>query len=285
MESNMELILGHNQFIGISHISEEKSREKERQFSKVENIYRIVEYANQLGYKNMIIETHPKMLEFINYYEKNQTFIMDFYLQMPYAQGYVQRINEKGIHGFVYDMLKQSGPLKTGQIALKSAYGILMKDYSSLVNSLISMEISPFTKVNIKAVLLHNVMTDLLLSLECKDAVSDFISNIEKFGLNYGFSTLNFPLLSNRFNEWNISSPLIMTPVNPKGFDMNPTIGIVSEAIKDYRGDLIAMNILGGGAFSLKQSKEFLNSFENIKYCVIGASTFDHLSENKKVFG
>ena len=280
----MELILGHNQFIGISHISEEKSRERERQFSDVKKIYRVVEQASELGYKNMIIETHPRMLEFVNYYEKNQTFDMNFYLQVPYVTGYIQKINEKGLPGFALDIVKQSGALKTGHIALKGAYGLLMKDYSSLINSLLSLEISPFTKVNLKAVLLHNVMTDLVLSLDAKDAIYDFTSNIEKFGLNYGFTTLNFPLLSKRFDDWEISSPLVMTPINPKGFDMNPTLPIVSNAAKQYKGDLIAMNILGGGAFSLTESKKFLDSFGNIKYCVIGASTYDHLKENKEIF-
>ena len=281
----MQLILGHNQFIGISHISEEKSREKERQFANVENIYRIVENASDLGYKNMIIETHPKMLEFVNYYEKNQTFDMNFYLQVPYVQGYIQKINERGMQGFALDTIKQSGFIKTGHIALKGAFGLLMNDYSSIINSVLNLEISPFTKVNIKAVLLHNVMTDLFLALDAKDAFSDFISNIKKIGLNYGFATLNFPLLTNRFKDWEIASPLVMTPVNPRGFDMNPSVGIVSDALRQYRGDIVAMNILGGGAFPLQESRTFLNSFENIKYCVIGASTIDHLKENKDVFG
>lgn len=285
MVCNMQLILGHNQFIGISHISEEKSREKERQFSKVENIYRIVENASDLGYKNMIIETHPKMLEFINYYEKNQTFDMDFYLQVPYVQGYIQKVNEKGIQGFALDTIKQSGFIQTGHIALKGALGVLMQDYSSIAFSILKLEISPFTKVNIKAVMLHNVMTDLLLSLDAKDAFSDFISNIKKLGLNYGFVTLNFPLLAHRFQDWELTSPLVMTPVNPRGFDMNPSITIVSEALRQHKGDLIAMNILGGGAFPLQESKAFLDSFENIKYCVIGASSYNHLRENKEIFG
>jgi hypothetical protein len=76
-----------------------------------------------------------------------------------------------------------------------------------------------------------------------------------------------------------------MTPVNPRGFDMNPSITVVSEALRQHRGDLIAMNILGGGAFPLEESKAFLDSFENIKYCVIGASSYNHLKENKEVFG
>jgi hypothetical protein len=281
----MQLILGHNQFIGISHISEEKSREKERQFSKVENIYRVVEQASDLGYKNMIIETHPKMLEFINYYEKNQTFDMDFYLQVPYVQGYIQKINERGIQGFALDTVKQTGFIKTGHIAFKGALGLLMSDYSSIIHSVLNLEISPFTKVNIKAVMLHNVMTDLFLSLGAEDAFSDYISNIKKIGLDYGFATLNFPLLTGRFKQWDIAPPLVMTPVNPRGFDMNPSIETVSEALRQYRGDIIAMNILGGGAFPLQESKNFLNSFENIQYCVIGASSYNHLRENIEIFG
>ena len=281
----MQLILGHNQFIGISHISEEKSREKERQFSKVENIYKIVESASDLGYQNMIIETHPKMLDFINYYEKNQTFDMNFYLQVPYVQGYIQTINERGIQGFALDTIKKSGFISTGHIALKGAWGFLMKDYSSIAYSILKLEISPFTKVNIKAVMLHNVMTDLFLSLEAKDAFSDFISNIKKLGLDYGFVTLNFPLLTYRFKDWEIPSPLIMTPVNPKGFDMNPSVDIVSDALRQHQGDIIAMNILGGGAFPLQESKTFLDSFKNIKYCVIGASSYNHLKENIEIFG
>ena len=33
----MDMILGHNQFIGISHTSEERAREREKKFSNVEN--------------------------------------------------------------------------------------------------------------------------------------------------------------------------------------------------------------------------------------------------------
>jgi hypothetical protein len=55
---NVELIHGHNQFIGISHISEERGQEREKTFSKVENVYRVVEAASAVGFKHMITETH-----------------------------------------------------------------------------------------------------------------------------------------------------------------------------------------------------------------------------------
>jgi hypothetical protein len=46
----------------------------------VENIYRVVEAAIAVGFKNMIIETHQRMLEFLRYYKRTQTFDMNFYL-------------------------------------------------------------------------------------------------------------------------------------------------------------------------------------------------------------
>lgn len=280
----MELILGHNQFIGISHISEEKSREKERLFSDVKKIFRIVESANKLGYDHIIIETHPKMVEFINHYQKFHNFEMNFFLQVPYVQGYIQKINESGIHGFAYDTIKQTGLIKSGNIALKGVYGMIMKDYSSIANSFLNLELSPFSKVNIKAVLLHNVITDLLLAIDAKEAFTDFILNIQKMGLKFGFVTLNFPLLYNKFSDWGLLTHIVMTPVNPKGFDMNPNKEVVSHYLKKYDGDIIAMNILGGGAFSLHESKKLLDTFQNIKFCVIGASSLEHLKENIELF-
>ena len=53
------------------YISEEKSRERDRKFSDVKNIYTVVESAVDLGFKSMVIETHPRMIEFIKYYEKS----------------------------------------------------------------------------------------------------------------------------------------------------------------------------------------------------------------------
>ena len=105
----MELILGHNQFLVISHISEERSREREKKFSDVKNIYKIVEKAVDFGYKGMIVETHPRMLEFLKYYKENETFEIDFYLQLPYVQGYIQKMNEQGLSGLILEIIRRGG--------------------------------------------------------------------------------------------------------------------------------------------------------------------------------
>lgn len=276
----MDLIIGHNQFIGISHTSEDRSREREKKFSDIENIYRVVETASELGFKGMIMETHPRMIEFFNYYKDHQTFDIDFYLQVPYVVGYVKKMNENGVTGLMSDVLGQKGFLGAGGMALKGAGSLLKRDYLSIAMSILELEVSPFTDVEIKALLLHNVFTDLLLSLEVSDAFTtyqDYVKN--DLGYEFGFDTLNFSLLSNRLKEWDINPSFVMTPVNPEGFEMNPNKSAVEESLAGFNGNIIAMNILGGGAFSVPKAKSYLDSFKNIQHAVVGASSRDHLKE------
>lgn len=281
----MDLLLGHNQFIGISHISEERSIEREKEFSDVKNIYRIVEKAADFGYKGMIIETHPRMLKFLEYYIENKTFDIDFYLQVPYVQGYIQKMNEKGLAGLITEIIKKSGFKAASTMILKNLMNLARKDYLSIATSLLSLEIAPFTEIKIKAILLHNILTDLALSLKMQDVFADYsIYTKDKLKLKPGFITLNFELFKNSFETWDIETPIVMTPINPKGYDMNPSKETVETSIKNYKGQIIAMNILGGGAFSPNDVYSYLQSFHNIEYCVIGASSENHLRELIEIF-
>ncbi|MCE7699809.1 MAG: hypothetical protein K8E24_013670 [Methanobacterium paludis] len=281
----MELILGHNQFIGISHISDERSREREQKFSKIENIYNVVETASELGYKNMIMETHPRMVDFFNYYKENQTFDMNFYLQVPYAVGYVKKMNEKGVMGLVSDLVGQTGFSGAGSLALKGVANLFKRDYMKLAMSVLKLEVSPFTDVNIKALMLHNVVTDLLSSLGMSEAFLTYEKYVkDELGMDPALVTLNFPLLKNNLENWGIEPSFVMTPVNPQGYDMNPSRENVEKNIKDYKGKIIAMNVLGGGAFSVQDSSSYIKTFGNINHCVIGASSGAHLKELIETF-
>ena len=76
-----------------------------------------------------------------------------------------------------------------------------------------------------------------------------------------------------------------MTPLNVKGFDMTPSKDAVEKAIESYSGDILAMNVLGGGAFSLLDSNRYLKTFYNIRHCVVGASSKNHLEELMNILG
>lgn len=282
----MELILGHNQFIGISHTSEERGIDLQKKFYDASNIYNVVEIAASMGYKNMIIETHPKMLEFLEYYLKYQTFDMNFYLQVPHIQGYIQKMNEKGISGLFMDLVQRDGIKNLSSIALRNVINFAKKDYFSMATSALQLEVAPFLDVNIKALLLHNVSTDLLLALQLSNAFAEY-SNYVRDNLNLcvGFTTLNFQLFAKSFEKWNLGTPLVMMPINPEGFDMNPSKEAVESATKTYSGEIMAMNVLGGGTFSVHEANNYLRKFRSITSCVVGASSKEHLAELKEILG
>jgi hypothetical protein len=282
----MKLILGHNQFIGISHTSEERGIELQKKFYDASSIYKVVEIAASMGYKNMIIETHPKMLEFLEYYLKSQTFDMNFYLQVPHIQGYIQKMNENGISGLFKDLVQRDGIKNLSSMALKNVINFAKKDYFSIASSALQLEVSPFLDVNIKALLLHNVSTDLFLSLQVSNAFTEYDNYVkDNLQLRVGFTTLNFQLFKKSFEKWNMGTPLVMTPINPKGFDMNPSRECVEQSIKNFPGEIIAMNILGGGAFPVNDAHIYLDNFKNIRYCVVGASSREHLKELIETLG
>lgn len=281
----MDLILGHNQFIGISHTSEEKGIDLQKRFFNAVDIYKVVEIAADLGYRNMIIETHPKMVEFLNYYLENRTFDMNFYLQVPNIQGYINKMNEKGFSGLFIELAQRDGIRALSGMALKNIMNLAKKNYFSMAASALQLEVSPFMDLNIKALLLHNVSTDLMLSLQVQNAFVEYIDYVkDNLKLNPGFITLNFKSFKDNFEKWGLSEPLVMTPVNPRGFDMNPSKESVESALKMYTNSIIAMNILGGGAFSIDASYKYLMSIDTIKSCVIGASSKEHLSELISIF-
>ena len=281
----MELILGHNQFIGVSHISEERGRERDKKFSKVENIYRVVEAASAVGFKNMMIETHPRMLDFLQYYERNKTFDMNFYLQVPYVQAFVQTINQRGMRGFLSEMIGRAGVAGTSSLALKSAFNLLKKDYLAIALSYFKVEIAPFSEFSVKALILHNTITDLLMALEVSSAFSAFDQYVnDVLKLDFGLATWNFSLTKRNLERWDLRPAFLMTPVNVKGFDMNPTKDEIEAGLREYEGTVFAMNVLGGGAYSLPEAASYVKSFDAIKRCVVGASSRDHLKELVETF-
>jgi hypothetical protein len=281
----VELILGHNQFIGVSHISEERGRERDKKFSKVENIYRVVEAASAVGFKNMMIETHPRMLDFLQYYERNKTFDMNFYLQVPYVQAFVQTINQRGMRGFLSEMVGRAGLAGTSSLALKSAFNLLKKDYLGIALSYFKVEIAPFSEFSVKALILHNTITDLLMALEVSSAFSAFDQYVnDVLKLDFGLATWNFSLTKRNLERWDLRPAFLMTPVNVKGFDMNPTKDEIEAGLREYEGTVFAMNVLGGGAYSLPEAASYVKSFDAIKRCVVGASSRDHLKELVETF-
>lgn len=275
----MDITLGHNQFIGVSHTSEAKSKQLDLQFSSPEKIMEVVEGAYEIGIRSMIVETHPRMFEFLKYYHASDTIDMKITLQMPNVQSYVRAIGSKGLDGIIKDTIRESRPDILLKGTMRSIKNVMAKRYMRLGATGLEFVASAYMKYGIDRVLVHNVLTDFLLALNMNDALVSIKENFEKdYCVNVGFITLNLPMFLDNFTE--ISKPFdIMTPVNPVGFDMNPSISVVEDRIQNTRHNIIAMNVLGGGSVPIKNATDYLKSFGRMRECVVGSSKISHLQE------
>lgn len=276
----MKLILGHNQFLGISHISEKNASEKDSKFSDPSKILEAVRLAHECGFRQMIVESHPRMRSFMELYEKDGTFDMEFVLQVPFVSGYVRRMAEGGIKGVVKEIISGAPKLELAKIALGAAPKLLRNDYMRLGVRALDLEMSKYSDFEIKGVLMHNVITDILLSLDAEDAYGDFFDRVKRrFGVRAGMITLNLPMLVDHLNMWGLSPDMVMSPINPYGFDMNPSQAEVERCVRSSKYNILAMNVLGGGSVTLPEASMYIKGLRGVQAVVIGASSRKHMEE------
>jgi len=274
----MKLILGHNQFLGISHISEKNASEKDRMFTDPAKILEAVEAAYESGFRQMVVESHPRMKAFMRLYEKNRTFDMDFILQLPFVSGYVRHMAEGGVKSVAKEIISGTPVLELIKAPFTMGSRLLKKDYMGLGVKALDLEMSKYNDFEISGVLLHNVVTDVLLSLNAEQAYVEYFDRVQKrFGIKAGLITLNLPLLIDHLDGWGLNPSMVMSPINPYGFDMNPSQAAVEECIRGSRFHVLAMNVLGGGSVTLPEAAKYIRGLSGVEGVVIGASTRGHM--------
>ena len=281
------LILGHNQFFGINHLSLERGIAREQYFSNTNNIIDLIRYAHQNGAGGLMLSTHERAKEVATELrkDKNLSDSLHIYVLLPYMVKYVRLANEVGLFGMVTDILGQASLTERIGIVAKAGMGMIKRDTLSKLKSLIDIELLPFKGLNIKAILLHNSLTDLVVGLRILEIVKFFTEYIEdKYITRPGFCTLSAGLLMRWFHENNIDNQIIMAPFNPIGFQMNPSRQVCEQLLRESSSQIIAMSPLAAGCVRPDTAASYISGLSNIRSMVVGASTRVHVDETFKAF-
>ena len=171
-------------------------------------------------------------------------------------------------------------------IMAKGGSAVLGKDAIKLMQMLIDVEMRIYKGLNVKAVFLQNIVTDLILGFEIREIFFEFCEYIKKkYNAIPGLITQNMPHLLNKLKEWDIKGVVICSSYNKIGYLMSPNVESYSEAAasnnpEDYQ--LMAMSTLASGSISAKEAYEFINN-QNIQSVVFGASSKNHIAETVKL--
>jgi hypothetical protein len=132
-------------------------------------------------------------------------------------------------------------------------------------------------------VLLHEVITDLGLSLQAKELFDSYMQHVRaKYHVPPGFVTRNFVRFVNLFRESGLSLKdiVIMTPFNKIGFQMNPSRQSCEASLLGLtEGTVVAMSTMAGGYLNLDEAVEYLRTLQNISGIVVGVSSEEHAQQ------
>jgi hypothetical protein len=279
------IILGHNSFFGINHFDNEIGRKKLiTEFNNLEKISRIINFSFENNLRNFMISTVDETKSLIPKINESKKIKdeLGLFILLPYINKYVRKTNELGILGVMKDVLSQQNIMDKVKISFDLMKFLSNIDYKEIIPTLIKFEMSSFKKSLVKSVILHDSLTDILVSLGRFDIILFYYEYVRKnYSCTPGFATKNLSSFLNLLKNKNIDDIYILTHVNKIGYEMNPNQTIVEEEIKKTKMNVICMSILASGYLNPAEALNYIKSLNinsNLS-TVIGCSTKKHILE------
>jgi hypothetical protein len=275
------IILGHNPFFGVDHLSQERGNEKAREFEDTSRIIGVLRDCNELGVRGLMMSTHPRAGEVAAGIQR-ETGLSEWrvYPLVPYITKYIRGANERGLVNLAVELLSQASLGQKFRMVLQGGRGLLGKDFRQAVSLLIDVELVPLRHLPLGAVFLHDTLTDLALGLGLDSMLELFREHVTRhYGVSAGLATKNLPLLRERLDRLGWPEPLIMASFNRAGFYMNPSAEGCAEAVRRPGVWFVAMNTLAGGHLRPDTAYSYLAQFPTICSVAVGVSRRDHAVE------
>jgi len=274
------IVLGHNAFFGVDHLSSQRGAERAAYFSDVANVMTVIASAVDSGAGGLMLSTHPRAVSICEALRVD-TFLgsnLEVFPLLPYAQKYVTRANELGLVRVVTQTLAAASIRDKVGLGLDFARTIYRRDPLDMVRALMRLELRMFRKLNVSTVFLHDAIADLLMALNLPEVFSLYESTLRRrFGTAAGIATKNLSLLVRRFQEWGMELPVVLTHVNKVGFHVNPSQEEYEKALAHPELAVMAMGTLASGYLTPEEAYSYVNAFSSVKSIVVGASSTAHM--------
>ncbi len=282
------ILLGDNPFIGVNHLSQERTRESGIKFDS-KKVARVINSALAAGAQGVVCSAHPNMRSALNQMrEEGCQEHFGIYLIVPDAQSYVRTASEKGILGLLNETFGRLSLKGKTRAVVEGTFSALTSNPTKVMKTYLDADVSLFAKsipsnVEVKSVILHELLTELIVSFRLKSLAKEYIDFVrDSLNAIPGFVTRNFA----RFAEFAASNDIpirdiaILAPFNKVGFQMNPSRKLCEESLSKVPGsNVIAMSILASGFLGLQEAVDYLNQLDKSMSCVVGVSQEEHAQE------
>jgi hypothetical protein len=286
---SMKFLVGDNPFHGISHLTQERSRNRAAEVSQTGYAAGLVATALKNGADGFMFSVSETTLSILREVKKTRDHEnLELYAIVPYAYEYVRLATKVGgIPGLAKQMVKQVLFSMNFRAMGNGVRGVVAMDPNALMRTYIFYEISRIKaaagkKSNLTSVILHEIITEMALAFDLEWFFKSYIKFLKKRGIKPGFETRNFALLVNKFKDWNIDfeDVSITSAFNKMGFQMNPSKTACEEALRKACGaDIVAMSILASGYLKPPEAIDYVRALPNLTGVVVGVSKERHARE------
>lgn len=278
-----KIIFGDNQFFGVNHMSEQTAIKQAQKFKTADDIYKTLEYVNDIGIKSFMFTTHNQLEPVFEKMRRNPKFD-DFklYPSMPYAHKYADAMVELGF----FDALNKFVPGSKIMAGLKGAGSFITANPAPMMQLLVDSEMKLLQGMNVQGIFLLNIVTDLLIGLGMENMLYEFAQYTEKkYNVKAGFFTMNYVKLHDILvNKLGMENPIIVSDINKVGFRMNPSQEEVETTLKKKDSYNIAMSFLASGAIRPKEAVDYIGSLSGgVDSVLFGASSPGHIKDTKEL--
>lgn len=277
------IILGHNPFFGVDHLSRDRIPLRQAGSGHLAAVVEQIRLASECGAGGLMLPSGDRVTPLLNALRSEPALQeqLHIYPQIPHAGQLGARATERGTVGAVRDLLQEAGIRGTTSMATGGMKALISGDITQLLRTLLDMELNRFEGFHVPAVFLHPVFTDLALALGLEAPFRTYIDHLEtRTAMRPAFCTLNLPLLFERFDEWSLDPPLVMSAVNAAGYRMNPSQASCEQTLRSADGPIVAMMILAGGHLPPDRAVDYALQFDSVGSVVIGASKPAHLKHS-----
>lgn len=277
------IVLGHNNFFGVDHLDQARGAQRAATFERPEAILEMIHSAVRLGAGGMMMSTHPRANKVAEALRSDATLRdeLGLYPLLPYIAKYVRQANEKGMVNVVFDQIKGASIGQKLSIFASGGMALVRKDMFQILRTLIQLELAPFQGLNIRAIFLHDVLTDLALGLDMRSVLEFYCEEIGKrfSGAEPAFATKNLPLFVERCAAYGIEKPLVLSHFNKVGFSMNPSREACERCLRENDVQVMAMGTLASGFLKPAEAYEYVFNLPGIESAVVGVSSPAHAEE------
>ena len=288
MHGEKTLLVGDNPFHGVSHLSQDRARERSQEITNPEYCANLIKLAIENGADGFMFSVSETTLGILKALS-GKGISPRLYAIAPAASDYVRLASRLGTPGMVMHLALQILISGNPKAVVSGFKGVIGRDPASLMKAFLYYEIYRIRAVskpttNLYCFTLHEIVTEMALALNLEWLFQSFIDFMVGLKIKPGFETRNSPRLIDRLMGWGIDLEqiVIVTPFNKVGFQMNPSREECGKALLDVPDtEVISMSVLASGYIKPPEAIDYINGIPQLKGIVVGISSEQHARDFK----